>query len=261
MVSRPAEQLDLPIQMMRELGEKMSLKPARGRGKVAIVDDADYLTPGAANSFLKTLEEPPPHSLLILVGSTPELQLATIISRCQVVRFRPLPDALVAELLREQGVEDPAQAQRLARVSGGSPGLASALAEPALWEFRNTLVQALTAAQPDSVALGQAWMEFVAGAGKESLLQRRRAGLALRLLVDFLDDALVLSLDGRPRTAEPDDLRSLEALARRQGSERLMELIERCLQADHQVERYVQLVLVLEALADALAEKLKTPAA
>src|SRR4051812_16934528 len=68
LAARPEEKLELPIERIRELIEHLSLKPARGGRKVAILDDADDLNEESANAFLKTLEEPPPGSLLILIG-------------------------------------------------------------------------------------------------------------------------------------------------------------------------------------------------
>src|SRR5205807_4346929 len=77
---RPEESLELPIDVVRELCHSLGLKPARGHGKVAIVDDADDLNDAAANCFLKTLEEPPPRSVLLLIGTSAERQLPTIVS-------------------------------------------------------------------------------------------------------------------------------------------------------------------------------------
>ena len=70
LAGRPEESLELPISVIRDFCHKLALKPARGRGKVAILDDADDLNEEAANCFLKTLEEPPPRSVFILVGSS-----------------------------------------------------------------------------------------------------------------------------------------------------------------------------------------------
>ncbi|HZT82097.1 MAG TPA: DNA polymerase III subunit delta' [Gemmataceae bacterium] len=254
---RPGDSLELPIEVVRDLCRGFSLKSARGRGKVAILDDADDLNDASANCFLKTLEEPPPRSLFILVGSSPDRQLPTIVSRCQVVRFAPLPDAVTADLLRAGGIEGETLVARLARLSGGSPGEALALADPALWEFRRTLLEALAASRPDSVALGQAWMRFVEEAGKEAGPQRRRAALVLRLLIALVEDALAISLGGTPRLTEAEDLRVLEGLTRRVETGRLLEVLERCLEADAQIDRRVQLALVVEALADALGQLLK----
>src|SRR6266851_1381893 len=140
-VRRPEDKNEVPIEVMKELCRSFSFKTARGHGKVGILDDADDLNEESANCFLKTLEEPPPGALLILIGTSADRQLATIVSRCQVIHFRPLPEAIVADLLAAQHIEDRAFIQRLARLSGGSMGLAQALAEPQLWEFRLQLLQ------------------------------------------------------------------------------------------------------------------------
>jgi DNA polymerase-3 subunit delta' len=259
---RPPDSPNLPIEVMRELCRGFSLKSARGRGKVAILDDADDLDDpitgnAAANCFLKTLEEPPPRSIFILVGSSVDRQLPTIVSRCQVVHFRPLASEQVDAILREQGVEDKKRRTNLVRLSDGSPGQALALADPALWEFRQKLVQGLAAPRFDSVFLAEAWVSFVHEAGKESAVQRSRAALALKLLVELLDDALRLSVGKKARITDSDELRVLDDLAKRAGPERLMAMLERCLEGDAHIDRRVQLVLVLESLADALGQKLR----
>jgi DNA polymerase-3 subunit delta' len=253
---RPDEALELPIRVMRDLCERFALKSARGRGKVAVVDDADDLNEEAANCFLKTLEEPPPRSVIVLIGTSADRQLPTIVSRCQVVPFGPLPGELVAELLRAGGVGDEALIRRVLPLAEGSPGAAQALSEPDLWDFRRTLVQALADSRPDGVALAAKWGEFVEEAGKESAAQRRRASLCLALLLALLQDALRLSLEASPRQSEPGDQAALQGLAQRLGTGRLLDLIERCLASDQQIDRRVQLVLVLEALTDALGQRL-----
>jgi DNA polymerase-3 subunit delta' len=260
---RPPESQSLPIVVMRELCRGFSLKSARGRGKVAILDDADDLDDpisgnAAANCFLKTLEEPPPRSVFILVGSSIDRQLPTIISRCQVVRFRPLDLADVDAVLQDKGIEDPERRANLLQLSEGSPGQALALDDSQLWSFRATLLNALGASEFDSVRLARQWWEFVQEAGKESALQRQRGSLTLKLLVELLDDVVRLNL-GRPaRMTNPAELRLLENLARRVDAERLIAVIERCLEGDAHIDRRVQLVLALEALVDALGQKLTT---
>jgi DNA polymerase-3 subunit delta' len=254
---RPAESLELPIEVIRELCRNFALKPARGRGKVIVLDDADDFNEESANCFLKTLEEPPPRSVLLLIGTSLERQLATIVSRCQVVRFAPLPDDLMAEILRSSGIEDPAQIERLTRLSGGSPGQALALADPALWQFRRTVLNGLTQPRPDSVALAKAWTQFVEEAGKEAAAQRQRAALVLRLLIAFFRDVLRFRMGAPHQQAESEDLRNLEELARRADLEKVLKVLERCLEGDMQIDRRVQLVLVLEALMDAVGQQLR----
>jgi DNA polymerase-3 subunit delta' len=255
---RPEDSLEVPIGVIRDLCQQFALKSARGRGKVAILDDADDLNDHAANCFLKTLEEPPPRSVLILIGTSEERQLPTIVSRCQVVRFAPLDPALVAELLRAQGVEDAALIERLVRLSDGSPGQAMALADPDLWEFRRTLLQQLSRTPLDTVALARAWMKFVEEAGKESAVQRRRAALVLRLLIEFFHAVLTRSANGPAKLAEPEDLDLLDKMAQRVDPDRLLELLDRCLEAEAHIDRRVQLVLLIEALVDALGQRLKS---
>jgi len=136
-VAKPEDRQELPIRIIRDLCIDLGLKPMSGKRKVAIVDDADDLNDEAANAFLKTLEEPPPGSTLILVGTSAEGQLDTILSRCRVVRFDPLAEPELAEILLEQGiVETKAEAARLARLGEGSVARARGLADPTLTEFR-----------------------------------------------------------------------------------------------------------------------------
>jgi len=251
-VARPEDKNELPIEVMRELCQRFSLKPARGRGKVALLDDADDLNAEAANCFLKTLEEPPPRSVFFLIGTSPERQLATIVSRCQVVRFAPLADDLVAGILRQHGVTDAMLLARLVRLGHGSPGQALALADPDLWAFRQVLVSGLLQPRPDSVALSKRLVEFVEEAGKESAAQRRRSSQVLRVLIEFFNDALAVRLGASPRLGDPEELAMLGKLADRIDPEKLLQILERCLEADIQTGRYIQLVLVLEGLLDAL---------
>ncbi len=252
-LARDPEANVVQVEPMRELCRGFSLKSARGRAKIAVLDDADDLNDQAANSFLKTLEEPPPLSVFFLIGTTPEGQLPTVVSRCQVVRLAPLPDALVADILRQHGIEDARLAEHAVKLARGSPGQALALADPDLWAFRKKLIDGLTRPQPDTAELAREWLAFTEEAGKDAPPQRRRTLAVLRLLVEFFDDALALSLGAAPRLGEPEELAALGKVVNRADDEKLVKVLERCLEADMQTERYIQLALVQEALVDALA--------
>jgi DNA polymerase III subunit delta' len=254
LAERPEDKVDLPIELIRDVIEHLSLKPARGGRKVAILDDADDLSADAANAFLKTLEEPPPGSVLILIGGpTPERQFSTILSRCQVVAFGPLQRDLVVELLREQGITDEARLDRLVRVAGGSVGQAIALDDESLWAFRKTLLDALTAPTLDVVSLATEWNHYVEEAGKEAGVRRRRASLVLKLLIGLLQDAQRVFLGVAPLVAVPSEAAALGKVAARLGPDKLMAWIDRATEADLQIDRKVQLELLVEAFADALA--------
>jgi len=84
------------IEAVHDLGRRASLKPAMAARKVFILDDAEMMTPDSPQAFLKTLEEPPAHTVMVLVLPTPRALPATVLSRCQPVRFEPRPDAAVA---------------------------------------------------------------------------------------------------------------------------------------------------------------------
>jgi DNA polymerase-3 subunit delta' len=113
------ESANLKIDTMRELTRWSQQKPMLAPWKVFIVRDAEALMPQAQNALLKTLEEPPPGTLVILTVSKKTSLLATILSRCCMIEFGALPKADVKTLLEAQGT-DPAAAAALAALSGGS---------------------------------------------------------------------------------------------------------------------------------------------
>src|SRR5205085_1532092 len=168
--------------------------------RVAIIDDADTLDGEAANCLLKLLEEPPSRSVLILIGTSAEMQLPTIRSRCQIVRFSPLSGETIAELLLQHGfVTDSAQAERLAHYSEGSLARAAELADPALWDFRRKLLEGLSAPMVNSVRLAQETTTFVDEAGSEAPPRRARARQVIGFAAEFYRQ-LARALSGAPLT-------------------------------------------------------------
>lgn len=255
-VARPEDKHDLPIKLIRDLCLDLGLKPAAGRRKVAIIDDADDLNDEAANAFLKTLEEPPPGSVLILIGTSPEAQLDTIVSRCRVLRFDPLPEADLAQVLLDQQItDDPAEARRLAHLADGSVARAVGLADASLDGFRRGLIDEL--ADPrgfDAPALSRRMEAFIKEAGKESAVQRERARLLIGELARFFRGLLWQAAGAAPPAPDPADRRAVQALAARIEPEDVFLLAERCLDADYHVGRKVYMPLILDALMHDLAK-------
>jgi len=247
----PEDKLELPVEAIRDFCTQLALKPSRGLRKVGVVEDADDFNEESANAFLKTLEEPAPGSLLILLASTEEGQLPTIRSRCQVVRFRPLPSADVAAVLNAQGVTDPARVEQLVRLSGGSPGQALALNDADVWEFYTGLTAAVGRPKPAASDIAANLSRFVEAAGKEGAVQRPRASAVLRLMLDLVSRALRLAAGAGP--AESAESPQLRALAGRLGPDALADLTERLADADYLLDRRVTVGLVLDSVADALA--------
>jgi DNA polymerase-3 subunit delta' len=189
-VAKPPDKVFLPLELligdaehrMRDgLCYHLALRPLAGHYRVAIIDDADDLNKEGANCLLKTLEEPPPHALLILIGTSPQRQLPTIRSRCQIVRFAPLETEVVAELLRSTGqCSDPDLARLAAERSGGSLTQARWWCDREALAFRRQMLQHL-APLVDVPAATRLATEFVEGAGKESAVRRQRLKLVLGL--------------------------------------------------------------------------------
>src|SRR5512136_2315819 len=105
------------IQMQKEL----VYKPYEGKRRVCILTAADRMAPHIPNTLLKTLEEPPLHTVIILLANNSRFILPTILSRCQPIRFNPLPISLVSKWLMEGAGFDEAEAHLLASLSEGSP--------------------------------------------------------------------------------------------------------------------------------------------
>ena len=119
----------IKIDQVRELRRRAMLAPHRSRYKIYIITDAETATPEAANSLLKTLEEPPKHLVLILTASNADALLPTIVSRCQVINLRPVPLSTIEKALRERWDIQAEEATFLAHVSTGCPGVAIKLAQ------------------------------------------------------------------------------------------------------------------------------------
>ena len=113
---------------VRDLVRELALLPVEGGARVAIVTAADRLTEDAQAAFLKTLEEPPAGTVLVLTASDEERLLDTMRSRCVRIRLGPVSRRDIEAILVDAGLADAPAAARLARLSGGRPGDAVALA-------------------------------------------------------------------------------------------------------------------------------------
>jgi DNA polymerase-3 subunit delta' len=112
------------IDPIRELQHSASLRPYEGRKRVYIIQEAERLSQEAANALLKTLEEPPPDVLLIVLTADIDSLLPTVISRCMQLDLRPLPIPEVTQLLQDEYNVAVAEAERFARLSRGCVGWA-----------------------------------------------------------------------------------------------------------------------------------------
>ncbi len=113
---------EIKIDQIRQVQADLALRPFEGAKKTLIVDGAESMNPAASNAFLKTLEEPPGDALIILVTSMPQSLLPTIRSRCQEIRFQPLPRHTLAQaLMNKRGLPEQ-DAWFIAALAQGSMG-------------------------------------------------------------------------------------------------------------------------------------------
>ena len=127
MIAREGDTIRL--EQVQGIESQIALKPLAGAARVWVIPEADKLKTEAANKLLKTLEEPSPHVYFLLTSGAPERVLATIISRCQLIEFEPVPDDVVRAFLNERDGLDEATVATLARLSRGSVERAARLAD------------------------------------------------------------------------------------------------------------------------------------
>jgi DNA polymerase III subunit delta' len=132
-----------PIERMRDLCAEVYLPPNEAAWKCFIIDEADRMLATSGNLLLKTFEEPPADTLIVLITSEREQLLPTIRSRCRTVHFEPIPTPLIAGLLRQRYPTKADQAEKWAQLSRGSLGRALRLAESGDDMKRQLLLDAL----------------------------------------------------------------------------------------------------------------------
>jgi len=179
---------DIVVDQVRELVDRrLSLRRFEGRRRFVILDPADAMNPQAQNALLKTLEEPPDDTTLVLVAAGPDSLLPTIRSRCLRVPFAPLPAAFIEERLRAAG-RSPEEARLAAALSGGSLGRALALDADALEECRAAVEEAASLPPDDA---GR-WIAFA----RERAVDRDAARETCELLLVWLRDVLARTAAG-----------------------------------------------------------------
>ena len=137
---------NLRVGAIRELEREAHFRPFEADRRVFVINDAEKMNEAASNALLKTLEEPPSTTYLILVTARPDALLQTIRSRSQVVRFAPVPANEIENLLTSSSGTSAEDARLAARVTGGSVGRALSLDPAWFRQTRDSLVGVLRSA-------------------------------------------------------------------------------------------------------------------
>jgi DNA polymerase-3 subunit delta' len=229
---------EIVVDQVRDLVDhRLAMRRFEGRRRVVVIDPADAMNVQAQNALLKTLEEPPDATTLLLVSSSPDALLPTIRSRCLRVTFAPLPEAVIRARLEAAG-QTPEAARLAAALAGGSLARALALDAEALAERRGALEAAAALSADDA---GR-WVAFAREHGED---REVAAGLGELLLVWWRDVLVAQAGGGQLALAElgpltrrtATALTPAEALRRRGLTERLLGALRQNATAPLAIER------------------------
>ena len=255
--SRSSQILSMPIDVVREfIIEKAGHSPVRGRAKIFIIEEAETMLWQAQNALLKTLEEPPADTYLILITSNPDKFLQTILSRSQMVRFDSLDVGLVETKLIEMGIARQ-QAEFWADFAAGSLGQALNLAELDLYPVKTELYEKLGSIGYSSVIDLAEWMintakqygkVYLETHPKHSSSDATRQGqlLIIRLMTYAFRCAMLYSVDGKMLCN--DQPGPIQELAAKFDNEKLSEMIRAGHTASMRLSSNVNPSLTFESL-------------
>lgn len=200
------------IETIRELRSSISLRPLEGDWRIAIVEDVDLFSRDAYDALLKTLEEPPPFVVLLLIATEVEAIPETIRSRCHQIPLEPLSRADVIETLTARGV-DPEQALTVASLTRGRIGHALALANDAkaLAERREAIASGLEMIENPLAAIGG--VRRLADTFRRG--QREKVEAQLDLLLGLWRDLLLVAAGCSDQIVNADAQQRLATLAAR----------------------------------------------
>ena len=238
-----AEGQFIRINAIRDIQEQMTFKPMEGRRRVFVIDNADKMNDQAANALLKTLEEPSPANILILVTAKPYTLPSTIISRCRHMRFNPLSIDTVAKFLIERMNMEKKKALLLAGLSGGSIGQALELNKDDVIAYRTETLK-LLANTKKSEPLSLLTFASFFGQDKRGIKQ------GFNILKTCFRDALVYKETNNDQMLINQDNSSfIASLALRLSGEQILRNIALVEKAAETIEQNVNKSLTLETMA------------
>lgn len=236
----------IKIEQIRQLVSEILGTPFEGRARAFVVDEAHLMTEQAANALLKALEEPPMTSHVLLVTASPQALLPTIRSRCQALRFGPLPAGLLEAHLRAGAGLSPEEARLRASLAAGSLGAALAFESDAYRSLRDELMSLLE----DAERVGPMGRLEAA----ERLADLEDPALALTALRSLLRDAAALRTGVRPeRLLNADIAPRLVSLAQGRVGDRAALLAAAVAETRSALRGNANKLLSMDLLLDALA--------
>lgn len=233
------EKRDISIAQLRDLQRELNLRPVEAPRKACVMEPADRMNISSANSFLKTLEEPPGNAIIILLAENADMLLPTIRSRCQLVRFAPLSPEYVQLLLERRGM-DAAAASLMAQLADGSMQRALELDNDALAQRRELLLMHLSRLSLERIATVFEAAEELSGNREETLE-------TLDMLLSFSRDLVLLTV-GHGSLLNSAIRPALEGFAARLGLPGALQIADDILETRRFVQRNANAKLALDTL-------------
>src|SRR5512139_2056374 len=238
----------IKVDQVRQLQKELVYRPYEGKHRVCILTAADRMAPHIPNTLLKTLEEPPLHTVIILLANNSRFILPTILSRCQPIRFNPLPISLVSEWLMEGTGFDETEAHLLASLSDGSPGKALEIREEVRQIPREELLKDWVGLKSLSFEKMGGWVESLPSQRENLLLMLEVAKTLLRDLV------IVKILKKEPKLIHSDLLSVMEPMVLNWSLSSLLRRMEVLHRTTVAVRANANTKLALEAMMISWAE-------
>ena len=233
----PLRQITIP--QMRLLKERAPYKPHKGQWRVFLIDHVDRANEQAANSLLKTLEEPPDHLIIIMTAENSYDLLPTIRSRAVPLYFTPLAESEMAEFARLRGLKD---AQRRVMLASGSPGVAISLDLEVFEKRRNAMMALLQVAS--GAAPFESWLKFSESIGRS---KSDKLDYYLKVLYGLLRDMLLLR-EGGPAPLNRDIERQLQSMAEKVSFTWLRKAVSKTDEIALLLRRNIQKTIALDDL-------------
>ena len=229
----------ISIQQTRLLKERAQYLPNKGSRRVFLIDHVDRANEQAANSLLKTLEEPPPHLILIMTADNGYDLLPTIRSRAVPFYFSPLSSAELHEFVKARALGEP---ERRIALAAGSPGLALSLDLEAYDKRRAAMLALLQTAA--GIAPFSSWLPVSESIGRS---KSEKLELYLKVLYELLRDLLILQ-EKSGAIRNQDIRRDLEALAAKIGFAWIRRAVTRVDEIAELIRRNIQKTIALDSL-------------
>ena len=239
---------NIRVEQIRQLQRELAYRPYEGKHRICILTAADRMAPHIPNTLLKTLEEPPLHTVIILLANNSRFILPTILSRCQPIRFHPLPIPLVSKWLMEGSGLDEAEAHLLASLSEGSPGKALEIREEIQEIPREELLKEWVGLKALSFERIGSWVGSLPSQREDLLLILEVAKTLLRDLV------MMKTLKTGTNLIHSDLVQVIEAMATNWSLSSLLKRIETLHKTMIEIRANANTSLALEAMMLSWAE-------